>query len=146
MRKNQQLILTGLLLFVIDRVTKIISLRLPTEGVFYQGELIGFKLLLNKGIAFGLPIPTILSIVATLAIIFALVHLAYKKGAINNLHSKLGIGLVILGAISNLLDKIKYQAIIDFITIKFLPIFNLADLYIIIGAWLFIISLKKSIK
>jgi len=41
--------------------------------------------------------------------------------------------LVILGAGSNLLDRFKYGAVIDFIDFKIWPVFNLADVMIVVG-------------
>ena len=134
------------LLLIIDRASKILSLQLPTEGFFCANKIIGLKLLLNRGVAFGIPIPTILSITISTTILLVLIYIITKNGYIQSLNAKIGVGLVILGANSNLLDKINHQAIIDFITISFFPIFNLADLYIVAGLLLFITYFKKKIK
>ena len=128
-------------LFALDRISKILALKLPAEGLFCSQQILGVKLFLNKGIAFGIPLPQIIGIVLSISITIILIYFLVK-----NKYNSLGLILIIIGAISNLLDKIKYEAIIDWVAIKFLPVFNLADLYIIIGSIVLIISYKKTTK
>lgn len=45
-----------------------------------------------------------------------------------------GILLVLSGAISNIIDRLHYGCVVDFIDLKIWPVFNLADIYITIGA------------
>jgi signal peptidase II len=45
----------------------------------------------------------------------------------------LGIILIISGGLSNIADRIMSGCVIDFIDLKFWPVFNLADIYITIG-------------
>jgi len=51
--------------------------------------------------------------------------------------------LVLSGAISNLIDRLYYGCVIDFINLKVWSIFNLADIFICLGVFLLIINLKK---
>jgi lipoprotein signal peptidase len=41
--------------------------------------------------------------------------------------------LIFSGGISNIIDRLQFGCVIDFIDLKFWPIFNLADIYITIG-------------
>ena len=41
--------------------------------------------------------------------------------------------LIIIGAISNLMDRIQYGGVIDFINVPHFTVFNLSDIYISIG-------------
>jgi signal peptidase II len=45
-----------------------------------------------------------------------------------------GILLIISGAISNIIDRLFFGCVIDFVDLKIWPVFNLADMYITIGA------------
>ena len=46
---------------------------------------------------------------------------------------RLSLGLQLGGAIGNLLDRIRYGHVVDFIDIGFWPIFNVADMAIVTG-------------
>jgi len=77
------------------------------------------------------------SIFISLITLFILVYSykRYKKG-----HSIVGETLVLAGSISNILDRIMYGGVIDFIVVSFgsysWPVFNIADIAIVIGAFI----------
>ena len=48
--------------------------------------------------------------------------------------------LIALGAISNVVDRIYYKAVIDFIDIPYFTVFNLSDIYIFLGVVILIIN------
>ena len=50
---------------------------------------------------------------------------------------------LVLGAASNLYDRLKYEYVIDYIDLKWFTVFNLADSMIVVGAGLLIWQLKK---
>lgn len=54
---------------------------------------------------------------------------------------RLAIAFIIAGAGGNLLDRIFKGGVIDFIDLKIWPIFNLADIFITVGAILLFIDL-----
>lgn len=57
--------------------------------------------------------------------------------------------LIISGALSNIIDRLYLGCVIDFIDLKFWPVFNLADVYITIGATVLVIRTireKKLVK
>ena len=61
---------------------------------------------------------------------------------------KLVYVFILAGGIGNLLDRLLYGYVVDFIDITFNPyVFNLADSYVTIGLVMYVIfSLKKRIK
>lgn len=101
----------------------------------------------NKGVAFSILdgfMPLII-IITTIIIIFILKYISTIKR--NNLEN-ISYGLILGGALGNLIDRIFYGYVIDFIDIKIInynyPIFNLADTLIVIGVVLILINnLKK---
>ncbi|MFW0862664.1 MAG: signal peptidase II [Candidatus Komeilibacteria bacterium] len=139
--KKSYLVIVTLLLFIIDRITKILALKFLTDGLFCCNQIAGLKLLLNNGVAFGILIPKILSITLASLIILILINVLLKTKT--NLFPLL---IIIAGAFSNILDRLNYDAVIDFITIKYMPIFNLADIYIVIGLIMLIYGLKSPNK
>ncbi len=57
------------------------------------------------------------------------------------------MSLIVLGAGSNLLDRIKYSYVIDYIDLKYFTVFNIADTMISLGvALLLFYELKTKEK
>ena len=50
---------------------------------------------------------------------------------------------IISGAISNVIDRLYFGCVIDFIVFHFWPIFNLADIFIVTGTLLLLVKWKK---
>lgn len=126
-------------IFIIDRLTKYLAFKLPLEGVFLFNNL-NFKLYINQGIAFSLPLAQIITIIISSLIIIGLIYFILKNLSLKIYFYLKPASLIILGAFSNLIDRIKFGGVVDFIDFWFLPAFNLADIYIIIGViWLIFI-------
>jgi signal peptidase II len=68
---------------------------------------------------------------------------SYKENKLTNL----SFGLLFGGVVSNLLDRIIFGYVRDFISIGSFPVFNIADASIVVGVILIIIiSLKGDVK
>lgn len=95
----------------------------------------------NTGIAFGLLPEYQAEILVINCIIIAFVAIFYFQSTRVSLWGieALGSGFILGGAIGNLYDRIRYHAVIDFIDIKFWPVFNIADSFICLGAFLIIV-------
>ncbi|HRX64177.1 MAG TPA: signal peptidase II [Candidatus Absconditabacterales bacterium] len=131
MKKNLTTIIFTTSLILLDQISKYFFYN---KGFLNNLEII--QSTLNTGISRSLPIPQLITIILTIAIITLLI-LMYKKNKI----SKRVIIFLIAGAIGNLIDRIFLGGVKDFIKIfdRF-PIFNLADISINIGVILLIIK------
>lgn len=90
----------------------------------------------NKNIAWNIPvIPGIFYFFWVIIFFFLLYYFLKSK----KYSEKIALVLIISGAISNMIDRILYSCVVDFINIKIGPIFNLADVYITIGVAILII-------
>lgn len=87
----------------------------------------------NPGAAFGiLKNKTIFFIAVSLLIIgFILFYLRYIPP--NKLLLRFGLALQIGGALGNLIDRIRYGYVIDFLDFRIWPVFNIADIAIVTG-------------
>ena len=101
----------------------------------------------NRGAAFGMlqNNQTIFILVAAIASIFGLYYLHTKK--VNNL-GKIGILLVISGAIGNLIDRVRLGFVVDYLDFHIIwsYVFNLADCFVVVGTillCLYIITSKE---
>jgi signal peptidase II len=91
----------------------------------------------NTGIAFGLfqnsPfVLTTLIAVCVLALLF-FSYKIFKKSS----YEQIAYGLILGGAIGNLIDRVRFGWVVDFLDFRIWPVFNLADSGITIGVILF---------
>jgi len=124
------------LLIFIDRFSKVYFIKKLSLGNF-------FNLYLNKNIAFSLPIPFYILYPLLLFIIIFLFFICFKYYKQKNILIW-PWSLIALGAISNVVDRIYYKAVIDFIDIPYFTVFNLSDVYIFLGVVILIINEFKS--
>ena len=95
----------------------------------------------NSGISFGINLPGFIFWIIWIIIIIGLVYSIFK-----NFPSRLSIllSIILAGALSNMLDRLYFGCVIDFIDLKIWPVFNLADTFISLGAIAIIILILKS--
>jgi len=145
-------LLCAAVVFLLDRITKIIVVRklFVDESLPVFGKIFSITYVKNTGSAFGVfpgatKIFICLSGVAIILIIVFLFHLKQK-----NYFTKFGLALILGGAIGNLVDRLTFGYVIDFLDFKIWPVFNLADLAISIGCFLLLFKMftlgHKTIK
>ena len=98
----------------------------------------------NKGAAFSILENSTLFLII-LSIIFILIIDKYIKKEKNfKKLSATSLGMILGGIFGNLLDRIMYHSVIDFLSFKIItydfPIFNIADICITVGIALYILS------
>lgn len=86
----------------------------------------------NRGIAFGLFQRGNLFFILFTAVLIG-VLLVFSKKFIANFYSRMGFSLALAGALGNLVDRLKYGYIIDFLDFRIWPVFNLSDVAICTG-------------
>lgn len=132
--------LIALILFGADRIFKN-YLRLHPNTIWQvsQGFLRDFfdiRFWQNHNAAFSLPLGSLSGqIFPWLVAVIIMVIVAYLIEAYRdkNLSLILFLILIIAGAYSNLLDRIFYGGVIDYLNFNFWPVFNLADVMITVG-------------
>lgn len=104
----------------------------------------------NRGIAFGLAsgYVQLFSIITLVIIVAILICVCINFKKINTFLS-VGIGLLISGGVGNLIDRLIRSYVVDFIDfgdfINF-PVFNIADIFVVIGVIVIGISCLKNEK
>jgi lipoprotein signal peptidase len=129
------------LLVLIDQFSKYV---IRQTGGFY---------ICNKGIAWGMNLPLFLTLVLSIVLILCLCLLILNKffnlkfknfDLIENLKLKIEnyypLIIILSGALSNLIDRIYFGCVIDFIDLKFWPVFNFADIFIVAGVIMLIMQ------
>ena len=136
-KSNVKLLGWSLFIVIIDQATKMIiknSMHLK-ESISILGDVIRLTYIKNPGMAFGIQIGGKLfySIFASIACLIILVFLFEIKP--ENFWSRFALTSILGGAIGNLIDRIAYSEVVDFIDIRIIrwPVFNFADIAITIG-------------
>lgn len=138
------LIVPGILL-VLDQTLKYwVYLKLPRGANFFIFKpILSLEFYRNPGIAFGIPLPswffyTIVSII--LIILGYFFRQYYQKKEIIPLFA---LGLIMGGAFSNLIDRVRLGYVIDYLNFAFWPVFNLGDVMVAAGVIILFIKLVK---
>jgi len=128
----------AIVVLALDQVTKAWVLNSLAEGGWWSplpGLWRVFRIthITNSGAAFGI-FPNQGNFFVLIAIVVALVIvLYYRYLPSGSWLIRLSLGLQLGGAIGNLLDRLRYGHVVDFVDIGFWPIFNVADLAIVTG-------------
>lgn len=135
------------LLLAADRLAKTLSLRkLPVEGVSLISGWLKLNLFFNHHIAFGLSLPPVWLYSLIILILLWLIILSAKAYQQKDGWLVFWLGLVIAGALGNLIDRWLYGYVVDFIEVPFWSVFNLADAMIVLGLFGWLIKKLKRQK
>ena len=133
------------LIIFFDRITKIYFSDLMTlgESLPIVRNVLHFTLVHNTGIAFGFfrDQGIVFIFIPVIAVVLLIFNIQYYRN--NKALSRVYIvafSMILGGAIGNLIDRIIFGYVIDFIDLRVWPVFNIADSAITVGA--FIILLK----
>ena len=154
MQKNKNKVyLTSVIVLLIDQIVKLLiktNMNL-NEEISIIPNFFSIQYLKNTGAAFSiLENQTILLAITSIICISVIIYYLKKE---ENLTTAmyLSFGLVLGGIIGNLIDRIVYQGVIDFLSFQIFnynfPVFNIADIGITIGVLLLIIIyISRDIK
>ncbi len=126
---------------VADQVTKATALSLLTQGTAVP-VLPGFNLTLgfNEGASFGMMGGVMAGKPLLMAALTGALTLAFAVMAFRAQHplERIGYGLVVGGALGNIIDRLRQGAVTDFLDFYWRdwhwPTFNVADIAITLGA------------
>ena len=134
-----------ILIFFLDRYTKIQILNNYDDSTIYLNYFINFDLIWNTGIGFGLFSynSSLIYSLFTLVIGIVLLYLIYIS--INSeLIDTMIFSIIIGGALGNFYDRLIFNAVPDFIDLHYMNYhwftFNVADIFISIGIISFLLK------
>ena len=145
---NKKIVIISLIALALDQITKIIA------GIFLKlnisvkviNKFFYLTLCQNEGAAWGLfKNSKFIIIIGTIIAIFLIYHFIYifKENKRNNI----AFGLLVGGLLGNLVDRIFFGYVRDFLDFYIFkydyPIFNVADICIVIGIFLLMIAIIK---
>ncbi len=109
----------------------LLAIDLVSKYLFFDSGLLPrvFEPHFNTGISFSIAANQLIVEIITILFIICLIRLTYTK----KIEPVVSV-LLIAGALGNLLDRILLGGVRDFIRLWLGPVFNIADVYITLGA------------
>src|SRR3989338_8567585 len=137
--------LISLLVLSVDQITKILVRTGIKEGTSIEiiPKLIYFTHATNTGASFSML--TNYSFLLTIIAVFVIIGIFIFYPKIP-LQYRTAAALILGGAAGNLIDRLQYGTVTDFINVQIWPIFNVADSAITIAAILLIVIVWKEEK
>ena len=131
------------ILVIVDQLAKYVALikLKPIHTTTFLNGFMDFTFVENRGAAFGILSGKIwffiiVTIIISILIIYSFFKLPKQK-EYNFL--KISLMLILSGALGNLIDRIFRGYVIDFFEFTFIewPVFNIADIYVVVGTLIF---------
>jgi len=126
--------LVALLVVALDQVSKFFIRANMTPGQSMPEE--GFFRITygtNPGGVFGLFENQAFLITLTAIVGIAAILIYARYPLFNRMLIRIALGLILGGAVGNLIDRLRFGEVVDFIDVGAWPVFNLADSAIVVG-------------
>lgn len=123
---------TAIAAVCVSFIGKLLADAFLTSRIPVIGGFAGLQYTQNPGVAFGVQMPPLLQSFLILAALAAVFFVAVRAR-----HTPLGsiaFGLILGGALGNVLDRLRDGLVTDYFQVGTFPIFNVADSCITIGA------------
>lgn len=132
----------------LDFVTKRVVERLMFEGqsIPLIHGLFSLTFVRNPGAAFSLFQNKTTFLVITAAILASAIIFFGRRLTGGDRLLEMALGLVLGGAVGNLIDRLTTGLVVDFFELPNFPVFNFADIAIVSGACLFALGTLLAIK
>ncbi len=138
-----------ILIIVLDQVSKYAAVKYLKGNNPYVIIKNFFQLYYveNYGAAFGiLQNKKAFFIIITSIVIISITFFLFRYSHSLTKLMKVSLSMLMGGAIGNLIDRIRLGYVVDFISIKFgkgydFPVFNVADMFVVIGTFLIMIMI-----
>lgn len=135
-RKQAVFLVIALVVVLADQFTKyLVRTYIPLGESIPRNAIVRLTHVTNTGTAFGLfqnqaAVFLWLGIVA-MALVLLLVF--SRSPTFGNVWARLALGLELGGGIGNLIDRLRWGQVVDFVDLRVWPVFNVADASITVG-------------
>jgi len=126
-----------------DRIIKMAALNFLGQDIRIINGFLEFSLARNAGIAFSIGLPMFFQMMLFPVLFVFGLYLIYKYYDIAQLSVCIISGFIAGGAIGNFIDRVLFGYVIDYISVSIFPVFNLADMGIVIGIFLLVVFYGK---
>jgi signal peptidase II len=136
------IIATAVIVLGLDHISKwLVVQRLALGAEAAPGAIVSIHHVENRGAAFGLfpQFQWIYLIVAVIVVLYILVA-GHRFGT--TWYRQVLLGMILGGAVANGIDRATQGYVVDFIDVHWWPIFNVADMSIVIGILVALLTLR----
>lgn len=139
-KKDYKLIVIPIIILVlIDQLLKFFILKVGNQNLI--GEFLNLRISQNINGTYGIGSnSTLIYIITNLVVIVIAFKFITSQNQFIDKKIKIFLIFIISGGISNTIDRICRGYIVEFIQIGKLPIFNLADVFILVG-WVLMVAI-----
>ena len=134
----------ALFILALDQLSKFLILQniQPGDSIEVVQNVFCLTLIHNTGAAFGIfKNQTILfTTISILSILVIITYAIRHKGRAYPIR-QLALAFIFAGALGNLIDRLRFVYVVDFLDFKLWPVFNVADSAITIGVFLLIFGM-----
>lgn len=131
------------IIITIDQISKFFINKFVKYSIEIIPRVLEIEIVKNTGIAFGINSGNIKNIFISIVVLILIINFIKKQYELIDDKTFLALSLMIGGGIGNLIDRIIRGGVFDFVKISTFPIFNLADVAIVVGWILLIINITK---
>lgn len=144
---KNRIYIMGFILLIIDQISKLIALKFFKNEIVIINNFLSLDLSKNSGAAFGiLADKRFFLLMITAAILIVISRLIRDEVSVVRL-SFWSYALLVGGILGNFVDRLINGYVVDFVSFKLfgnqMPIFNLADTFIVFGAMLILWEFYK---
>lgn len=148
--KKYKIVIFVTILVLLEQLTKIVILKnrenLPITVI---NNVFMLSYVENSGVAFGIKVGNVWSfIIVNIVILGIIIKFMYSQLQELNNKTIIILSLVLAGGISNLVDRIFRGYVVDFLDITPIinfPVFNFADIMIVVAVFIFGVMMIKNI-
>ena len=144
-KENLYFLIIIFVIFLLDRYSKIEIIKNFNDKTIYVNDFFNISLIWNTGVGFGLlsyDSNLIYNLISLLIgfVVITIIYIAVKS----EIEEKIFFSIIIGGALGNFYDRVIYKAVPDFIDLHYNNFhwftFNVADIFITIGIFAYIIK------
>ena len=133
---------TAAIVLALDQLTKhyVATTFEPGESRIAIPHILYWTFVQNVHGAFGLFGSQAWLLVGMAVAVLAIFWFAFRDAAAHSILVRIAFGAIVGGAIGNIVDRFHYGFVVDFIDLRWWPVFNVADSCITIGVGLLLLS------
>ncbi len=134
--------LTALAVLVLDQLSKhyVATTFMPGESRIAIPHVLWWTYVQNTHGAFGLFGDSAWLLIAMALGVLAIFWFAFRDLAARSLWVRIAFGAIVGGAAGNILDRLQHHFVVDFIDLRWWPVFNVADSCITVGVCVLVLG------